>query len=183
MAIAWSRFSHAMNKRSKTSGREVQGPTPSARKIFIVEDHPVYREGLRQLVNREADLAVCGEADDGAEALKAIPAVGPDLVLVDLTLPGKSGLQLIKELRAVDPHIKLLVVSMHDQALYADRVLRAGGDGYIMKQEDPDEIINAIRDVLAGHIYVSDEVLLTPLMPKGLSPTNGKVAPSGSTPT
>ncbi|MBK5292604.1 MAG: response regulator transcription factor, partial [Acidobacteriia bacterium] len=79
--------------------------------------------------------------------------------LVDITLPGRSGLELIKKLRAENRQIKLLVVSMHDEALYADRVLRAGGDGYIMKQEDPEEIIHAIRDVLAGHIYVSEEVL------------------------
>jgi DNA-binding NarL/FixJ family response regulator len=131
----------------------------SSTKIFIVEDHPVFREVLRQLVNREADLTVCGEADDCDQALKAIPRLNPDLVLVDLALPGKTGLELIKELRAVNRQIKLLVVSMHDEALYADRVLRAGGDGYIMKQEDPAEIVHAVRDVLAGHIYVSEEVL------------------------
>jgi DNA-binding NarL/FixJ family response regulator len=89
----------------------------------------------------------------------AIAQLKPDLALVDITLPGKSGLELIKELRAVNRRVKLLVISMHDEALYADRVLRAGGDGYIMKQEDPEEIIHAIRDVLGGHIYVSEEVL------------------------
>lgn len=102
---------------------------------------------------------VCGEADDATIALELIPSLRPDLVLVDLTLPGKSGLQLIKEIRALGLSIKLLVVSMHDEALYADRVLRAGGDGYLMKQEDPEEIIRAIHDVLAGHTYVSEEVM------------------------
>jgi DNA-binding NarL/FixJ family response regulator len=145
-----------MSGEAKRTAKETT--KTSARKILIVEDHPVFREGLRQLVNREPDLTVCGESDNAAQALKEIPVLQPDLVLVDLTLPGMSGLQLIKEIRALGNKIKLLVVSMHDQALYADRVLRAGGDGYIMKQEDPEDIIHAIRDVLAGHIYVSDEV-------------------------
>ncbi len=124
-----------------------------------MEDHPVFRDGLKQLVNREADLTVCGEAEDCATAIKNIRGLDPDLVLVDLTLPGKSGLDLIKEIRALDRNVKLLVVSMHDEALYANRVLRAGGDGYIMKQEDPEDNIHAVRDVLAGHVYVSEAVL------------------------
>lgn len=127
--------------------------------IFIVEDHPVFREGLRQVVNREADLKVCGEAGDYDDALAGIVRLQPDLALVDISLPGKSGLDLIRKLRSDSSEVKLLIVSMHDEALYADRVLRAGGDGYIMKQEDPEEIIHAIRDVLGGHIYVSEEVM------------------------
>jgi DNA-binding NarL/FixJ family response regulator len=130
----------------------------SQRRIFIVEDHPVFRDGLVRLLNAENDLAVCGEAGDVEKSLKVIPRLKPDLVVVDLELPGKSGLELIKEVRALKLAVKLLVVSMYDEALYADRVLRAGGDGYIMKQENPEEIIHAIRDVLDGHIYVSEEV-------------------------
>jgi len=129
------------------------------KKVYIVEDHPVFREGLVQILNAEEGLVVCGEAGAAAQALAAIPSLQPDIVLVDITLPGKSGLELIKEIRGFDRQIKLLVVSMHDEALYADRVLRAGGDGYIMKQEDPEEIVRAIRDVLAGRIYVSEQVL------------------------
>jgi DNA-binding NarL/FixJ family response regulator len=102
---------------------------------------------------------VCGAAGTADQAFPAIARTKPDLVLVDISLPGKSGLELIKEIRSVDRTVKLLVISMHDEALYAARVLRAGGDGYIMKQEDPDEIIQAIRDVLEGHIYVSEEVM------------------------
>jgi len=130
-----------------------------ARTVFIVDDHPVFREGLVQLIEGENDLTVCGEAGDAEHALEAIPRCKPDLVVVDITLPGRSGLDLIKELRALNGGIKLLVVSMHDEALYANRVLRAGGDGYVMKQEDPQEIVHAIRDVLEGRIYVSEEVL------------------------
>lgn len=127
--------------------------------VFIVEDHPVFREGLRQVVNREADLKVCGEAGDYDDALDGIVRLRPDLALVDISLPGKSGLDLIRKLRSQSSKVKLLIVSMHDEALYADRVLRAGGDGYVMKQEDPEEIVHAIRDVLGGHIYVSEEVM------------------------
>ncbi|HEX5221231.1 MAG TPA: response regulator transcription factor [Verrucomicrobiae bacterium] len=140
--------------------------------IFIVEDHPVFREGLRQVVNREADLKVCGEAGDYEDALHGIVRLRPDLALVDISLPGKSGLDLIRKLRSESSEVKLLIVSMHDEALYADRVLRAGGDGYIMKQEDPEEIVHAIRDVLGGHIYVSEEVME--------SRTNGHAAKSGA---
>jgi len=134
-------------------------PPGSRRKIFIVEDHPVFREGLVQIISGEKDLSVCGEAGDAEHAFQAIARLKPDLVLVDITLPGKSGLELIKELRSRNRKVRILVVSMHDEALYVDRVLRAGGDGYIMKQVDPEEIVHAIRDVLGGHIYVSEEVL------------------------
>jgi DNA-binding NarL/FixJ family response regulator len=127
--------------------------------VFIVEDHPVFREGLVQIINSEGDMIVCGEAEDAEQALEAITGLKPDLVLVDITLPGKSGLELIKDLRARNDGVKLLVLSMHDEALYADRVLRAGGDGYIMKEEDPEEVVHAIRDVLGGRIYVSEQVM------------------------
>ena len=127
-------------------------------RIFLVEDHPVFRDGLSKLLNAEGDLTVCGEAGDAKQGLKSIVKLKPDLAVVDIGLPGKSGLELIKEIRALKLPLKLLVVSMFDEALYAQRVLRAGGDGYIMKQEDPEEIVHAIRDVLAGHIYVCEEV-------------------------
>jgi DNA-binding NarL/FixJ family response regulator len=133
-------------------------PAGRQHRIFLVDDHPVFRDGLAKLINAEPDLTVCGEAGDARQALKSIRKLKPELAVVDLSLPGKSGLELIKEIRAAKQEIKLLVVSMFDEALYAQRVLRAGGDGYIMKQEDPQEIISAIRDVLVGHIYVSEDV-------------------------
>lgn len=129
------------------------------RKIFIVEDHPVFRQGLIQMLSAEPDLTVVGFAAAAATAQREIGKLQPDLVLVDIGLPGKSGLELIKEIRASDRNVRLLVVSMHDEALYADRVLRAGGDGYVMKQQDPEEILHAVRDVLSGHVYVSEEVM------------------------
>jgi DNA-binding NarL/FixJ family response regulator len=131
----------------------------AVRRIFIVEDHPVFREGMILVINREPDLKICGQAASAEEALTAFPPLAPDLLLVDITLPGKNGLEFIKELRQSNREVKVLVVSMHDEALYADRVLRVGGDGYIMKEEAPEEIVHAIRDVLDGHIYVSEEVM------------------------
>jgi len=137
----------------------LQAHSKTRRNIFIVEDHPAFREGLVQIMSVEKDLRVCGQADSAEQALPAINRLKPDLVLVDITLPGKSGLKLIKELRAAHNRVKLLVLSMHDEALYADRVLRTGGDGYVMKQADPEEIVHAVRDVLGGHLYVSEEVM------------------------
>jgi DNA-binding NarL/FixJ family response regulator len=136
------------------------------KRIFLVEDHPVFRDGLAKLLNAENDLTVCGEAGDAKQGLKSIAKLRPDLAVVDLGLPGKSGLELIKEIRAAKIPVKILVVSMFDEALYAQRVLRAGGDGYIMKQEDPEEIIHAIRDVLDGHIYVTEDVFAAESSPE-----------------
>jgi DNA-binding NarL/FixJ family response regulator len=139
--------------------KSLKNRASSRKQIFIVEDHPAFREGLAQFLGAEEGLAICGQASTAEEALQKIRQLNPDLVLVDISLPGKSGLELIKELRSISRKLKLLVISMHDEALYAARVLGAGGDGYIMKQEDTEEIISAIQDVLAGHIYVSEEVL------------------------
>jgi len=116
------------------------------------------REGLAQLIDHEPDLCVCGQADRAAQALDAIAADVPDLVLVDISLPDRSGLELIKDIHTLHPDLPLLVVSMHDEALYAERVLRAGGRGYLMKQEGGQKLMQAIRQVLSGQIYVSDKM-------------------------
>jgi DNA-binding NarL/FixJ family response regulator len=129
------------------------------KRVFLVEDSQAYAGGLVNILKSEPGLAVCGQAGSAAEAWRAIPGLKPDLVLVDITLPGIGGLDLIKRLRAKYPEIKLLAISMRKGQLYAARVLRAGGNGYVMKQQDLEEIIDAIRDVLAGRIYVSEEVL------------------------
>jgi DNA-binding NarL/FixJ family response regulator len=125
------------------------------RRIFIVDDHPVFREGLGGLVKREQGLTICGEADNAPQALSTIERLEPDLILADIGLPGRSGLELIKDILSVCPSAAILVISMHDETLYAERVLRAGGRGYIMKQEGPDKIIEAIRHVLTGQLSVS----------------------------
>jgi DNA-binding NarL/FixJ family response regulator len=125
------------------------------RKILIVDDHPIFREGLAQSINREQDLVLCGEAENACEALDCVAKLGPDLVMVDITLPGKSGLELIKDLNALYPRLPILAVSMHDESLYASRILRAGARGYVMKQETPKTLLQAARRVLEGGIYVS----------------------------
>ncbi|MFO1488470.1 MAG: response regulator transcription factor [Verrucomicrobiota bacterium] len=128
------------------------------RQIFIVDDHPVFREGLVGLVKREPDLDVCGEADHAAKAILEIQKLRPDLVLADIGLPGKCGLELIKDIRVMSPDIAVLAISMHDESLYAERVLKAGGRGYIMKQERPEKIVQAIRQLLNGQIFLSAQM-------------------------
>jgi len=128
------------------------------KKIFIVDDHPVFREGLGGLIRREGDLTVCGEADNAPQALEAVQRLKPELVLVDIGLPGRSGLELIKDLRAVSRDTAVLVISMHDETLYAERVLRAGARGYIMKQEGPEKMLQGIRHVLDGQIHLSGKM-------------------------
>jgi DNA-binding NarL/FixJ family response regulator len=128
------------------------------KRLLIVDDHPMMRQGLAQLINHESDLVVCGEADTAAQALKRISADKPDLVLADISLPDRSGLELIKDVQALNPGLPVLGVSMHDESLYAERVLRAGGRGYIMKQEGGKMLMRAIRQVLSGRIYVSEKM-------------------------
>lgn len=129
---------------------------PEVRKhIVIVDDHPTTREGLRAVINREPDLLVCGEAANASQAVEAIQKLHPDLVLLDITMPGKSGLELVKDLKALHPHLAVLVVSMHEEMLYAERLLRAGAGGFITKQQPPEELVKAIRRVLDHHIYLS----------------------------
>jgi DNA-binding NarL/FixJ family response regulator len=127
------------------------------RRIFIVLVHPMLRETLVEIVNRENDLTVCGEASDAAQAFEAISRAKPELVLVDVTVAGKCGLELVEKLRAADRQIKLLVFCTHSAASYAERALQAGGNGYIQNQGDPEELIHAIREVLEGWSYVSGD--------------------------
>jgi DNA-binding NarL/FixJ family response regulator len=131
---------------------------PHPKQILIVDDHPMMRQGLAQLIGLEPDLAVCGEAENAGDALDAIGTLKPDLVLADISLPGKNGLELIKDFQTIQPGLRVLVISMHDESLYAERVLRAGGRGYIMKQEGGKKLMQAIRQVLEGRIYVSEKM-------------------------
>jgi DNA-binding NarL/FixJ family response regulator len=125
-------------------------------RVLIVDDHPMTRAGLVHLINHQPELVVCGEAESAARALDILESSRPDLLLIDITLPGKSGLELIKDVRAMLPEMRMLVISMHDESLYADRVLRAGARGYITKHEGGEKLIEAIRRVLSGKIYVSE---------------------------
>jgi DNA-binding NarL/FixJ family response regulator len=132
-----------------------QRTAKAPKRILIVDDHPITRYGLTQLISHEPDLLVCGEAESAAQALAAINAARPDLVLADITMPGKSGLEFIKDLQAQHPGVAVLVMSMHDETIYAERVLRAGGRGYIMKNEGGERLLEAIHQVLQGQIYIS----------------------------
>jgi DNA-binding NarL/FixJ family response regulator len=132
-------------------------PKRKARRVLIVEDHPMTRDGLVHLIDREPDLVVAWQAENAAQALQAAVAEQPDLALVDITLPDKGGIDLIKDLKAVRPEMPVLVVSMHDESLYAERALRAGARGYISKQEGGAKLMQAIRQVLGGQIYVSEK--------------------------
>ncbi len=137
--------------------------TPSRRqaarkKILIVDDHPLMREGLRNTINHAPDLVVCGEAANAPQAMEAVKQLKPDLALVDVTLPGKSGLELVKDLKAMHPDLLMLAVSMHDESLYAERMLRAGASGYLSKQTPPEELLKAIRQVFDGRISVSKQI-------------------------
>jgi DNA-binding NarL/FixJ family response regulator len=128
------------------------------RRIFVVEDHPITRRGLLEVINQERDLVVCGEADEAVQALEAIKALKPDLALVDISLPRRSGLVLLKDIRLWAPEVYVIVLSMHDETLYAERVLHAGGHGYIMKSQGGEKLLEAIRTVLHGETYVSEDV-------------------------
>ena len=126
--------------------------------IFIVDDHPIVRQGLALLINREPDLTVCGDAEEAGSALRLIEELQPDLIVVDISLNGPDGLDLLKNIRTRFPNLPVLILSMLDELLYAERSLRAGANGYIMKQEATDRVLVAIRCILGGEIYVSDRM-------------------------
>jgi len=128
------------------------------RKIVIVDDHAVMRQGLAKLLSDEKDLQVCGEAENASDALKAIGSFKPDLAIVDISLTGRTGIELIRDIRRDHPEVCVLVLSMHDETIYSDRALRAGARGYIMKQEGGKVVVEAIRKVLAGQVYLSEKM-------------------------
>ena len=150
---------------------------PVKKRLLVVDDHPMMRQGLAQLINNEPDLVVSWEADNARQALELISGNKPDLILADISLPDKNGLELIKDIHALSPGVAVLTVSMHDEGLYAERVLRAGGRGYIMKQEGGKKLMEAIRQVLNGQIYVSEK-----MSSKILEIFSGRRAESGGSP-
>jgi DNA-binding NarL/FixJ family response regulator len=162
--------------------RPPQTPASVAvRRILLVDDHPITRQGLTAMIGLEPDLEVCGEAETAAAALTAIEAHRPDLVLVDLSLPGRSGLDLIKDLAASHPGLPTLVLSMHEEGLYAERAIRAGARGYLMKSAGGKAVMEAVRHVLAGQIYVSPAVsarILESLSPRHATPSSPPGSPA-----
>ena len=161
-----------MRRKSRTA------ETAKARtRILLVDDHPLVRERLAEIINDEPDLTVCGEAEDRPQAIKIIQATRPDIAIIDLTLKNSDGLELIKDIRSRWPGLRMLVVSMHDESLYAERVIRAGAMGYITKQDATRNILAAIRRILAGNIYVNERIatriiqrLTVPVATQSLTP-------------
>ncbi|HEY0947772.1 MAG TPA: response regulator transcription factor [Opitutaceae bacterium] len=143
---------------SQTDTSQSDHETTTKRRIFLVDDHPVTRQGVATLIDQEDDLMVCGEAESAPVAFEKINKLKPDLVVADVTLKVGNGLELVKNLRAAVPEVRVLVISMHDERLYAERALRAGALGYVMKQEASDKILLAIRRVLSGELFLSDRV-------------------------
>src|SRR6201987_4676640 len=142
------KFARSTNKNQKCE-------PPEAKRIVIVDDHPLFRKGLEELIQSDDSFAVCGEAGNAAEAMDVIRKLSPELAIVDLSLPGANGIELIKNIRAEFPKLPVLVLSMHDESLYALRALRAGADGYVMKHEAMANVIQAIREVFNGRPYLS----------------------------
>jgi DNA-binding NarL/FixJ family response regulator len=127
-------------------------------RVLVVDDHPIIRQGLAQMIGHEEDMEVCGQAEDMNSALAAVEKLKPDIAVIDISLKGTSGVELIKAVKTRQPSVKMLALSMHDEALYAERCLKAGAGGYIMKHEPPEKVIQAIRQVFAGQIYVSENM-------------------------
>jgi DNA-binding NarL/FixJ family response regulator len=127
-------------------------------KVLVVDDHPIVRQGLALLINRESDLMVCGEAEDARMAMQAIITDKPDIMVVDISLNGPDGLDLLKDIRTRYPELPVLILSMHDESIYAERALRAGAQGYIMKQEASEKVLLALRRILSNEIYVSERI-------------------------
>ena len=153
---------------TKEPGRRIEPATSSTRsesggkrRVFLVDDHTMFREGLRQLIEHESTLTVCGDAPDAGEALKGVRASKPDVVIVDISLAGGSGIDLIKDIKEQFEDLPVLVVSMHDEGLYAERALRAGAMGYVMKHEPAKTVRAAIQKVLGGDMYLSEKMSST----------------------
>ena len=137
---------------------DLSPPCAVKSKVFVVDDHPIVRQGLALLINQQPDLVVCGEAEEVHGALQGIASCRPDILIVDISLNGPDGLELLKAIRARDPALPVLILSMHDESIYAERALRAGANGYIMKQEATEIVLVALRRILNREIYVSERV-------------------------
>lgn len=153
-----------------------QAAAEDRRRVLLVDDHPILCEGLAQKINGELDLIVCGQARDSHTALEAIEKLRPDIAVVDIALGDTSGIELIKDIKVRFPKLPALVLSMHDEALYAERSLHAGAKGYVMKQEEPEVLLHAIRHVLEGQIHLSDKVKDAIVNRLGGNPPEGEIA-------
>jgi DNA-binding NarL/FixJ family response regulator len=142
-------------KGARSTNKNPKCDPPDAKRIVLVDDHPLFRKGLEQLIHSDGGFAVCGEAGNAAESMDVIRKLNPDLAIVDLSLPGANGIELIKNIRAEFPNLPILVLSMHDESLYGLRALRAGANGYVMKHEAMANVVQAIHEVFSGRPYLS----------------------------
>jgi DNA-binding NarL/FixJ family response regulator len=149
MSVKTSKLSNGFSKQSALQKKF---------RVLIVDDHPILRQGIGQLINAEPDLMVCGEAEDAHQALSAVGTTKCDIAIVDISLKGTSGIELLKNLKVHYPKLHVLILSMHDESIYAQRALRAGASGYIMKQEATEKVLGAIRKILNGEIYLSERL-------------------------
>jgi DNA-binding NarL/FixJ family response regulator len=147
-----------VNATYKTQNHASQNQAVTKKRILVVDDHPIVRQGLSLLIDREPDLAVCGEAEEATGAMHLLASARPDVLIVDISLNGPDGLDLLKNIRITHPTLPVLILSMHEESIYAERALRAGANGYIMKQEATEKVLVAVRRILSGEIYVSDRV-------------------------
>ncbi len=148
-------------------------------RVFLVDDHPIVRQGLTLLINQEPDLVVCGEAESAWSVGAALAALNPDVLVLDISLSGPDGIDLLKNIRLTDVSLPILVLSMHDESVYAERALRAGANGYIMKQEATDKVLVAIRRILQREVYISDRIasrMLRQIVSKSASPQVASIA-------
>jgi DNA-binding NarL/FixJ family response regulator len=137
---------------------KAQNPASLKKRVMVVDDHPIVRQGLALLINRESDLVVCGEAEEAMGAMHVLASARPDVLIVDISLNGPDGIDLLKNIRNTHPTLPVLILSMHDEMIYAERALRAGANGYIMKQEATEKVLIAVRRILNGEIYVSERI-------------------------
>ncbi|HTS56414.1 MAG TPA: response regulator transcription factor [Terriglobales bacterium] len=137
---------------------KAQNPASLKKRVMVVDDHPIVRQGLALLINRESDLVVCGEAEETMGAMHVLASARPDVLIVDISLNGPDGIDLLKNIRNTHPTLPVLILSMHDEMIYAERALRAGANGYIMKQEATEKVLIAVRRILNGEIYVSERI-------------------------
>jgi DNA-binding NarL/FixJ family response regulator len=142
-------------KHARSTNQNPKCEEPETKRIVIVDDHPLFRKGLQEMIHSDGNFAICGEASNAAEAMEVIRKLNPDLAIVDLSLPGTNGIELIKNIRAEFSRMPILVLSMHDESLYALRALRAGAEGYVMKHEAMANVIHAINEVFNGRPYLS----------------------------
>src|SRR5208282_3509368 len=150
-------FSHGLSSRSIPLPGII-GSNRRVRRVLIVDDHPIVRQGLRRIMENEDDLAVCGDAETTPQARACIKELNPDIVITDISLTHGDGIELVRDVRAHHPQLPILVLSMHEETIYAERMLSAGANGYIMKQAASEQFLIAVRRVLEGHIYVSEAV-------------------------